>query len=214
MYNGGSGVALFLARLFELTGESRVPALCRRGAGAGARVRPDDAGEQPAAGFYSGLSGIAYAAFELGGRDAALELLKPLMQDDVAGHDLDVISGSSGAIPLFLSLHARCGEDFLMELALRHADHLVRSARPDGDASSWNTLRAATGQDLTGFSHGAGGVAWALLEIFARTGEARYREAALRGFAYERRWFSRQHANWPGFSHRERAQSAGRRTLL
>ena len=198
LYNGGGGVALFLARLFELTGESEY----RRCAGAAleqalvfARTMP----ESSRAGFYSGLGGISYAAFELGRRDTALDLLKLLMRDDVANHDLDVISGSAGAIPLFLLLHARGGGDFLMELALRHADHLVRSARPDGDASSWNTLRAPTGRDLTGFSHGASGVAWALLETFARTGEPRYREAALRGFAYERRWFSPQHANWPDF---------------
>jgi lantibiotic modifying enzyme len=53
--------------------------------------------------------------------------------------------------------------------------------------------------DLTGYSHGAAGIALALLELFARTGDERFREAALGGFAYERRHFSAEQQNWPDF---------------
>jgi lantibiotic biosynthesis protein len=198
LYNGTSGIALFLHRLFDLTGVRDY----RRCAGAALEQALSYGLEIPAnarAGFYSGLSGVAYAAFELGRVETAIGMLKGLVPDDVSGHDLDVISGSAGAIPLFLLLHSRCGEDFLMDLALRHAHHLVESARRDGDTWSWNTLRAASGRDLTGFSHGASGIAWALLELFARTGVPVFRTAALAGLAYERRWFSPQHGNWPDF---------------
>jgi lantibiotic biosynthesis protein len=198
IYNGTAGIALFLQRLFDATAVREY----RRCALAGLEQSLSWVRDIPAncrAGFYSGVSGVAYAAFALGRADTAIELLKSLLPDDIGDHDLDVISGSAGAIPLFLAMHSLCGEDFLMDLATRHAAHLVRSARPDGDAYSWNTLRAAEGRDLTGFSHGASGIAWALAEMFARTGEQGYRTAAFRGFAYERRCFSPQHGNWPDF---------------
>ncbi len=110
-----------------------------------------------------------------------------------------MISGSAGAIPAFLAIHQRCGDDFLLDLAVRHAEHLLQTARRNGDASSWNTLRLAAGHDLTGFSHGTSGIAWALLELFRRTGDSKYKSAALNAFAYEDQFFSPQHGNWPDF---------------
>ena len=50
---------------------------------------------------------------------------------------------------------------------------------------------------LTGFSHGAAGISWALLELAAQTGEDRFRTAALGGIAYERGVFSADVENWP-----------------
>lgn len=198
LYNGASGIALFLGRLSALTGV-REHRRCAEAALEQALSYGCDIAANSRAGFYSGVCGIAYAASELGRTDAAIDLLKGLVADDLEGHDLDVISGSAGAIPLFLLMHARCGADFLPDLAVRHAEHLLRNAREDGDHWSWNTLRANSGQDLTGLSHGASGVAWALMELFAHTGEARYRTAALRGFAYERRWLNAAQGNWPDF---------------
>ena len=54
-------------------------------------------------------------------------------------------------------------------------------------------------RDLTGLSHGASGVALALFELAAATGELRFREAAERGFEYEQQYFSSRHNNWPDF---------------
>ena len=47
--------------------------------------------------------------------------------------------------------------------------------------------------------HGASGVALALFELAAATGELRFREAAERGFEYEQQYFSSRHNNWPDF---------------
>ena len=60
---------------------------------------------------------------------------------------------------------------------------------------------------LCGMAHGASGAAWALLELFAATGEHRHREAAERALDYERHWFDPQAAGWPdlrGVQRRER----------
>jgi lantibiotic modifying enzyme len=50
---------------------------------------------------------------------------------------------------------------------------------------------------LAGFSHGVAGMAWALLELAAVTGEERFRTAALAAIAYERSLFSTEAGNWP-----------------
>src|SRR5262249_25170878 len=52
---------------------------------------------------------------------------------------------------------------------------------------------------LTGLLHGAAGAAFALLELFAATGEDRYRLVAEQAFAYERFWFDAGAHNWPDF---------------
>src|SRR4029077_11160115 len=74
-------------------------------------------------------------------------------------------------------------------------------ARRHGDALSWTTLPGAdpAQPDLTGFSHGTAGIAWALLELAATTGEARFSEAAESAFRYERRCFDPRQGNWPDF---------------
>jgi lantibiotic modifying enzyme len=50
---------------------------------------------------------------------------------------------------------------------------------------------------LTGYAHGASGIAHALLELFAVTGDARLRDVALEAFRYERSLFSAALGNWP-----------------
>jgi lantibiotic modifying enzyme len=48
----------------------------------------------------------------------------------------------------------------------------------------------------TGFSHGASGIATALLDLFDLTGDERYRATARAAFAYEDLCYSPQHGNW------------------
>jgi lantibiotic modifying enzyme len=50
---------------------------------------------------------------------------------------------------------------------------------------------------LTGFSHGAAGIAWALLELAAISGLGRFRATALEALAYERALYSEEEQNWP-----------------
>jgi lantibiotic modifying enzyme len=50
---------------------------------------------------------------------------------------------------------------------------------------------------LTGFSHGAAGIALALLRLSAATQDHRFRTAALAAIAYERSVFSPRAQNWP-----------------
>jgi type 2 lantibiotic biosynthesis protein LanM len=205
IYGGTSGVALFLATLHRLTGEPlfRITA---EGALAHALSRTADFPSAHRVGFYAGWTGIAYAmavagnVFDDAGLiDKADAMIVEAAREVGAETGLDVLSGSAGAIPALIDFQRHGRRDDLIAIAERLGEHLLTAARKSDAGWSWNTLPGQADHDLTGFSHGTSGVAWALLELFAATGDARFRDAAERGFAYERQWFSKEQENWPDF---------------
>ena len=112
-----------------------------------------------------------------------------------ADHGVDVIAGVTGLIgpllaqgtPQALALAACCGER-LLTLQL--------------DTGGWPLGRGPANQRraaLTGFSHGAAGMASGLARLAQATGEQRFAEAARRAVAYERSVFVTEQTNWPDF---------------
>ena len=131
--------------------------------------------------------------------ERGLAMLEDLQEDDPDSQGLDVISGSAGAIPVLLGFEEKYQKSALGLLAKRHGDRLLNSARRRAEGWSWDTLQTSNGYDLTGFSHGTSGIAWALLELSKRTGIETFRVAALHGFAYERGHYDNETENWPDF---------------
>ena len=72
------------------------------------------------------------------------------------------------------------GKESLLDLAARLADELLVSADKSDIGYSWASPGLKNQHNLTGFSHGTAGVAFSLLELFAVTGNGRYRDAAER----------------------------------
>ena len=205
LYGGTSGIALFLARLHRLTGEPLFRATAE-GAIAHALSRAEEISPTSRIAFYAGWTGIAHALAAAGDAleaprsvDKAYGLIAAAARDAGPSPGLDVVGGAAGAIPALIDLNRRGYGDDLIAIAFRLGEHLLATARKSDAGWSWNTLEGQTTRDLTGFSHGTAGIAWALLELFAATDEARFRDAAERGFAYERQWFSPEHENWPDF---------------
>jgi lantibiotic biosynthesis protein len=189
LYSGTAGIALFLWRLAEATGDR----IIRVTAEAALRQALD---RMPVSGcgLYSGGLGILYAAAEIRqefDENAALRLAEPDRSQ------FDVMDGSAGAIAVLLSLHARTRSAPLLDAAVRLADLLLEGASRSNDGWSWKTIPAS--RDLTGFSHGTSGIAWALIELHHVTGEHRFRDAALQAFRYERTCFNASEQNWPDF---------------
>jgi lantibiotic modifying enzyme len=82
-------------------------------------------------------------------------------------------------------------------MAVRHGDLLIEEAERSDVGWSWHTIAGGSGQ--TGFSHGAAGVAWALLELWQVTSEVRFRCAAMEGFRFERACFDAERRRWADF---------------
>jgi lantibiotic modifying enzyme len=208
LYSGTPGIGMFLARLFKLTGEP----LFRVTAGAAFEhaLSMRDATPPDARGsVWSGWSGTARALLDAGAAlddgawlERGLEIVDAVSRLDPEAGGIDIMSGSAGIIPFLLEQHRRHGLPLTLDAAVRHGERLLATANASDHGLSWTTMPQAEGfatRDLNGLSHGAGGIAVALLELAAATGDAKFAEAAERGIAYEQHWFSPRHRNWPDF---------------
>jgi lantibiotic modifying enzyme len=96
-----------------------------------------------------------------------------------------------------LSLVALTEDRTFLDDAVRLGSLLLERATPTGDGLSWSTINRKGEYHLTGLSHGTAGIALALLELAAVTGERRFLTAAEAGFRHERAWFDPAVGNWP-----------------
>jgi len=206
-YGGTSGIALVLARLFQATGE-RVFRRTALGSLRHALARAELVAPEARIGYYSGWLGISQAAFEVatlldeeGFRAPALELAQGVVDAGIGKPHFDVLAGSAGALSSLLVLHLVFeAPPRFKDFACALGEHLIASAVRTQIGWSWGENGGAgtgTVGNLTGFSHGAAGVGWSFLELFAASGESRFRDAGLEAFRYERHWFDQQRGNWP-----------------
>lgn len=203
LYSGLPGIALFLAYLGSVSGERRYLDLAEAARTTMRRQVELHRDVLKSVGGFAGWGGVIYAlthmAALLNSREiydearALVELLPELIESD---ESLDVIGGSAGCIGSLLSLHHTIPTERAVEMAVRCGERLIARAQPMDEGIGWLTPIQRT-RPLTGFSHGAAGMAWALSRLFAVTGEKRFREAALAAVAYERSLFSTTANNWP-----------------
>jgi lantibiotic modifying enzyme len=204
LYAGTAGIALFLAELFEFSGE---PLFRRTAEGAIAQSlsRMEIFPPEARTGFYSGWIGIGWTLIETGqklGRgdwvEKGLGALEEVSRGEPAAHELDVISGAAGSIPALLSVARNHRRPALVDAAARFGRFLLARANRGERGWSWTTMPGGRpDRDLTGYSHGTAGIGVALLELFNSTADPAFRQGAEEAFRYERHWYSAEHQNWP-----------------
>lgn len=203
-YSGTAGIGWFLAQLYTVTADKQ-----HRAAACGALEKALETTSQikyGKLGFHSGLAGIAFAAIEsapLIGRpdfaDRGHQLLLQLSQMPESEYTLDVIDGCAGAIPAVIRMNRQLCDSRIDDFLCKMGDFLLRQAQPEPTGISWNTLPGNSTASLTGYAHGAAGIAAALLELYHHYRDERYRKAAYAGFAYEDSCFNKEQENWPDF---------------
>jgi hypothetical protein len=205
LYDGTAGVGLVLAELAAAAGDRdlRRAAL---GALRQALARADTITAPTQLGLFTGWPGVSLAAVRAGrllGDDelptAGVALLARLPEGMAAAHEADLLSGSAGAIVALLALHRLLEAPALMDQAVRLGDDLLEQAVNEEYGCSWRSPALPRRRNLTGLAHGAAGIGYALLELWAAIGDARYRAAAERAFTYEQHWFNARLGNWPDF---------------
>lgn len=205
LFNGTCGIALFLAASAKISDETRYRTLAR------ASVRPlcqslREDGEMLARemgiGGAVGLGSVVYALTRISrfvddpilleaARGAAHLIRAQHIANDQA---LDVIAGSAGAILGLLALYDASRDQSVLDRAIACGDHLLQ-ARTMSRAGclAWPTL----GQmHTTGFSHGTAGIAYALMRLYAVTGDSKLLNAAREGLVYEDHAFVSEAGNW------------------
>ena len=207
LYSGSAGVALFL---IELYGQSPDPVFKHTAVGA-LRRSIDYLRQFPphghTASFFTGAPGLMYVAARLQDYDPTVDLAADigwLLDQTIAAlaapHPLDMLSGNAGAIPALLALARRPGLARCLELAYQCGEELCSAAQWEGPVCAWVADQASGGRigalPMTGLSHGAAGMALALLELYAVTDSARFRDTARGAFGYEDGLFSPEQGNW------------------
>ncbi|MBL8943471.1 MAG: type 2 lantipeptide synthetase LanM family protein [Myxococcales bacterium] len=203
LYDGLPGVALLLGYFGAVTGDAAATELSRR-AVAGVRGNLAIDGMPADLGAFSGAGGLIYTFAHLAALwgDTALLDHAHAIADDLrarAGSDatFDVVGGVAGAILGLGALWSVDPRSTVVEAAIACGERLLAGAREDGVALVWPPSATPTGLPLTGFSHGAAGIAAALAELHAITGDPRWRASAERALAYERSRFDVARGNWP-----------------
>lgn len=207
LYSGTAGIALFFAALGKIGKEAQF----LHHAELFLKKIKEPFSEDPEAvmlisnvGGFSGLGGMVYAyaaAGEILGKkqywDDALFFARLLDKNKIEEDgSYDVILGSAGLVLSLLALYQKTKEKDVLERAKWAGEHLLKKAQPAGAGIAWPTSK---GRLLTGFSHGAAGIAYALFKLAHFTSDASFSKAAEKALAYERSVYSPEKGNWPDF---------------
>jgi type 2 lantibiotic biosynthesis protein LanM len=209
LYNGVSGIAVFLAANAAVTGCRFSGELALAGI---SHLRKNLKSRNSARvarslglGGATGLGSIIYALTVMSkflNEDELLvdaRLAAELFTDDliVADKQLDVIGGSAGGILGLLRLYRDSQSSDVLKRATKCGDHLLGQRRvgPEG-RRSWRGQGSGP-QGLNGISHGAAGFAYALASLSAATGREEFAKAAAECIAFENSSYDAERGNWP-----------------
>lgn len=184
LYAGRAGIALFLAGLFRATGE----ACWRELALAGLRADADAAAD-PGGRIYA-LSTASHLLAAPALAERAEKLACGLSSEGdgwrSSVYPWGVLDGEAGLLLGLLALHRRTASPEILREAVGCGQGILRA----GD--EWTHPRRGLG----GFSHGAAGIGYGLARLYAATGDARFREAAERAWAFQRALYDDPAGNW------------------
>jgi type 2 lantibiotic biosynthesis protein LanM len=209
LFDGSFGVASFLAALVQVTPQTEFRDL---GLGALQSFRQDlitalstDFFKEIGIGGSVGGGAIVYVLTRVSQFldeptliEDATQVASLITYDIVAADkQFDIISGAAGAIQGLVALHNISPNSEVLEKAILCGDYLLNNrVTSESGYKAWATL---DGKLLTGFSHGAAGIAYALLRLYKASGETAFLEAAEEAIAYERSVFIPELGNWPDF---------------
>jgi type 2 lantibiotic biosynthesis protein LanM len=187
---GLPGVALFLGTLEAVAGTGRHGEAARQFVAEVLRRLEKEREPLSSVGGFDGWGGLLYALTQLGARWGQPELLQraeslalerlPALLDAGVAHG--VLSGTAGCLLALVGLHRQAPSAGVLELARRCGERLLATAQaqPQGGLG-WPDPE--TPEPPAGFARGTEGIALALLELAALTGEERFHTAAREALA-------------------------------
>lgn len=196
-YDGNCGIALFFAALANITGKEKYSDSALRSISQLRTYLQSGQGENIGMDLGGG-TGIGSVVYTLAKASNFLQLPE-LTAEAVAlsehitikaiGLDkkYDIIGGLAGAI---LGILALGDNQELLAKATECGNHLIRFCQENYQ------LRKPNPGGLVGFSHGAAGIAYALLRLYAATKNNDYLIAARQAISYENLLFFPAEGNW------------------
>lgn len=220
LYDGLSGVCLFLSYLAKVGGRAKDAELAEATA---ASLRHQLACSTVAhdqlkpVGAYTGWGGVLHTLCRLATLeqdpswlDLAVDQLPRLEARLPEDRSFDVLGGSAGAALALCELARHRPQSDAALLARRCGEHLLQHTLPQPQGIGWPPPQTPPGhgsdggastQPLGGLSHGASGMAWALFELSRLAGlpldlKNRFHATARDALAYEDTLFDIEVGNW------------------
>lgn len=214
LYDGIAGIAIFFRALSHVCKEDRYAPICdaienNLFSYTDEMLGIDDQ-ENESSGVFSGESGIIYVyqiLYQLTKDEKYLEYAKKhsIIIKKIVNHDneFDIIYGNAGAILVMLNLYEITKEREYLDLAYVTGELLMKGQIKSGkDKGGW--IGAGSQKALSGFSHGAAGIIYALSKLWKETKDKRLLEAIENGLLFERSLYHSKYGNW--IDRRERTE--------
>lgn len=205
LYLGLPGVIFYLAYLAKVTEDEQYRALAESALRTVLSRLPKYLESKPKVGAFDGAGGIIYLLTHLGvlwkradlleQAQSILPFLPRLIEDDP---HFDIILGIAGCAACIMCLHDQSPSEEALEVLQRCGDRLVQQAQDMSGGKAWLSAMAPR-IPLAGFSHGAAGIAWALLRLADLTQNERFRSTAIAAIEYEHSLFLPEPNNWPDY---------------
>lgn len=206
LYSGTSGIALFLAALYRVTGRDNYRRMSLN-ALKGTRAILKNQNRLNQLVRYTGIGGsfgvgsLVYALTKVGQLldepalldDAALFAAQITPEMIAADRTYDVMLGSAGAILGLLALHQARPDRRWLEAAGHCGAHLLSGQQSNG---GWATYAGNPGLSVSGFAHGASGIGLALAKLSQATANPAFAKGALAALEFEATRFDADRQNW------------------
>jgi type 2 lantibiotic biosynthesis protein LanM len=152
--------------------------------------------------FASGLAGLLYALVKThrtgnNNLQTAISLV-PLIEPAHISNDTkyDIMAGSAGLLLSLAALYKAAGTADVLELMVTIAHHLLEARVVDSASRTLTWRSEQFDRPLTGFSHGASGIACALLTLFDITGIEKYKQTFYQSVQFENYYRNAERTNW------------------
>ena len=209
LYNGVSGIALFLSAHALVTGRRSSGELAVAGV---SHLRKNLKSRNAArmarslgVGGATGLGSIVYGLAVMSklldddGLQSDAHVAARLFTDELIGADrqLDVIGGCAGGILGLLRLYRDSQSVDVLRRAIRCGEHLIAQDKLGSEGRRSWVGQGLGKQALNGMSHGAAGFAYALASLASASGREDFAQAASECIAFENSTYDAGRKNWP-----------------
>ncbi|WP_339201931.1 type 2 lanthipeptide synthetase LanM family protein [Paenibacillus sp. FSL P2-0322] len=205
LYNGNSGIALFLAYLFDVTGNRAYKNMALQALKPLINIMENKfENSSLTIGAYNvnSIGGGIFAAYQLSllwNDTQLLQVIKGFLPYYIQHIEndtlLDYIGGAAGAIDILLHIYYGTGWELALQGAEKCAEHLLQNARtmPDGSVVWAMNLDNIP---YVGYSHGISGIVAPLSSLYRVNHRKEYIDYIARGLRYERVNYDSRVKNW------------------
>lgn len=208
LYDGVAGIALFFTQLVNITKKDRYKEIVERcylsikyGIEQIRNLSYESA--EVTNGAFEGAPSIIYALEMMSSvlpekkdeiNNLIEELFEEISEKIQEDSNYDILLGSAGCILVLLNQFESTRSDKFLKLAKQVGNYLLEKATNQSNMMMWQPVVASN--PLAGYSHGASGIAYALMLLAKNSNDNRYYNAAVSALEYERTLFIEEKGNW------------------